>query len=173
MGPAPFTAVARVVKTHGALGELSCAELEGPLSELPCGLELWFVPPAERVRGAVLTSVRQGPKGPLVKVEGVDSPEDARTLSGCLLLARTSHLPSGWLLEDAPDHRGLRVSDADHGFLGTVTRVIVTGANDVWVVTGGPLGEILLPVIDDVVLAVDETQRSARVRLLPGLIEEG
>ena len=62
--------------------------------------------------------------------------------------------------------------DEERGELGVIDEIIVTGANDVWVVRGGPLGEVLIPVIDDCVLEVDTETRTARVRLLPGLIEE-
>jgi len=55
--------------------------------------------------------------------------------------------------------------------LGTVVDVIVTGANDVWVIDG-PYGEVLVPVIDDVVRDVDEENGTARTRLLDGLIDD-
>jgi 16S rRNA processing protein RimM len=65
----------------------------------------------------------------------------------------------------------MRVNDAAHGDLGMIEDLIVTGANDVWVVSG-PYGEVLIPVIDDVVLAVDHDAGSISVRLLPGLLPE-
>ena len=172
MEPAPFTAVARVVKTHGLSGELSCTPLEGALDELPRGLELWFVPPRRAPFSARLEGVRPGPKGDLVKLTGVDSVDQARELTATLLLARTADLPQGWLEPQEPDFIGFTIFDDPHGHLGTVTDVIVTGANDVWVVTGGPLGEVLLPAIEDVVLSVNESERTAMVRLLPGLLAE-
>lgn len=172
MEPTPFTAIARVIKTHGVAGEVSCAELEGPLEDLPGGLEVWFVPPPGHIRSGRLDSVRPGPKGSLVTVRGVESIEAARALQGTVMLARTADLPQGWLLEDAPSPTGLSVVDTDRGFIGVVTDVIVTGANDVWIVDGGPFGQVLVPVIDDVILEVDEEAGYATVRLLPGLIDE-
>ena len=44
-------------------------------------------------------------------------------------------------------------------------------SNDVWVIDG-PHGEVLLPVIDDVVLSVDWDAATAMVQLLPGLLAE-
>ena len=66
---------------------------------------------------------------------------------------------------------GLAVTDVRRGLLGEVVEVIVTGANDVWVLEG-PLGEVLLPVIDDVVVRVDYESRTATVQALPGLLPE-
>jgi len=42
--------------------------------DLPEGLAVWFVPPPATIRGGFIKGVRQGPKGPLVKISGVDSP---------------------------------------------------------------------------------------------------
>ena len=172
MDRSPFTAVARVVKTHGVAGELSCTPLEGPLDELPLGLTLWVVPPPGAPFSASLEGVRPGPKGTIVKVSGVDSVERARELLSTLLLVSTEDLPEGWLVPEEPDPIGVSVFDVDRGRLGEVTDVIVTGANDVWVVEGEAYGQVLIPVIEDVILEYEESDRTARVRLLPGLIDE-
>jgi 16S rRNA processing protein RimM len=172
MEPTPFTAIARVVRTHGLAGELSCTELEGPLTDLPEDLQVWFAPPPGAARSGHIVSTRPGPKGTLVTVREIVSIDDARPLQGCVMLAATSELPPDWLTEEEPDLLGVSVTDVDRGPLGEIADVIITGANDVWVVRGGPLGEVLIPVIDDVVLELDEEARLALVRLLPGLIEE-
>lgn len=137
---------------------------------LPVGLEVWFVPPPAGVRTGQLEDVRRGPKGPLVKVSGVDDITTAQRLVGSQLMAKASDLPAGWdEPEEEDDDVGLTVTDEARGLLGEVVDVIVTGANDVWVLEG-PLGEVLLPVIDDVVLEVDYEARTATVRALDGLL---
>ena len=140
---------------------------------LPEGLEVWFVPPPTGVRSGRLLSVRRGPKGPLVRIDGVTDVDAASALCGREVLARAEDLPPEWSegSQPRPEPVGLRVVDESRGELGDVVEVIETGANDVWVVHGS-LGEVLIPVIDDVVLSVDEEEHLARVRLLPGLIEE-
>lgn len=172
MEPTPFVQIARVVKTHGTAGELAVASFGGALDELPHGLEVWFVPPPDRPRRATLTGVRAGPKGPLMALAGVDNLDEARALAGTFLLARRSDLPEDWLPEQGLDPIGLTVTDVDRGPIGTVVDTIATGANDVWVVAGGNVGEVLIPVIDEVILSVDEEHRSVQVRLLPGLLDE-
>ena len=94
-------------------------------------------------------------------------------LLGREIVAKTAELPGDLLrqVEEKPDPIGLKVTDDERGLLGVVEDVIVTGANDVWVVDG-PLGEVLLPVIDECVVSVDWDERTARVRLLPGLVPE-
>ncbi len=133
------------------------------------GLTVYVVPPAATVRETSVTAVRPGPKGPLLELAGIGDIAAARSLCGTTLLVRAEDLPEGFDEADF-DPIGLEVIDDVRGSLGTVSDVIVTGANDVWVVDG-PLGQILLPVIEDVVRSVDEDARTAEVTLLPGLID--
>jgi 16S rRNA processing protein RimM len=107
-----------------------------------------------------------------VTLAGIGNVEEARLLSGTFLLARRSDLPDDWLPEPGIDPVGLSVTDVERGSLGTVVDTIATGANDVWVVAGGSVGEVLIPVIEEVILSVDEDRRTVQVRLLPGLIDE-
>lgn len=167
---AAFVSLGRVVKPHGLTGELS-VKLEAGVPGVPVGLAVWFVPPPEVLRTGRVLAVRQGPKGPLVTVEGVSDIATADALRGLSISARSSDLPEDFiLLEESLE--GLEVSDVERGVIGSIAEIIETGANDVWVVRGGPFGEVLIPVIDDVILEVDRQSGTARVRLLPGLIEE-
>ena len=140
---------------------------------LPIGLEVWFVPPPPGARTGRIEDVRRGPKGPLVKVSGIDDITVAQRTVGSEIIARAADLPAGWNepAEKTDEPLGLTVTDVVRGPLGEIVEVIVTGANDVWVLEG-PLGEVLLPVIDDVVLSIDWDARTATVRALEGLLPE-
>jgi 16S rRNA processing protein RimM len=153
MDAGAFVEIGRVASTHGLVGEVSVImTVDLPVPRL-CGLEVWFVPPPADVRTARISSVRSGPKGPLFTFDSVTGIDAAAQLRGRTVLARTADLPE---IEEEFDPVGARVSDA----------------NDVWVVEG-PFGEILIPVIDDVVDEIDEDAETIRVRLLPGLLDEG
>ena len=66
---------------------------------------------------------------------------------------------------------GLSVVDVDNdAYLGEITEIIETGANDVFVVRSNQGSEILLPDIDEVILAIDIDRKEVRVHLLPGLV---
>lgn len=67
---------------------------------------------------------------------------------------------------------GVNVETEAGESLGKVVQVLETGANDVFVVRG-PLGEVLLPAIDEVVRGLDLATGRMVVHLLPGLIQEG
>lgn len=63
---------------------------------------------------------------------------------------------------------GLDVYSDEGEFLGQVSDVIETGANDVYVVHG-PTGEILLPDIEECILKVDIPANRMTVHLMEGL----
>lgn len=171
MDVSPFTAVARVLKTHGLDGEVHAALLARGLSPAALdGAELWPVPPRGTPRPLHVSLIRGTDAGGCVmSFREVRDVMTSRRLAGSLLLGRVSDLPQE---EPAPDEvHGFEVVDLERGPLGAIVDVILTGANDVWVVHGA-LGEILVPVIDDVVLHIDREHRTASVKLLPGLIDE-
>ena len=173
MTPGPFVPLGRVVKTHGLKGEVSVMPAADLPFVLPVGLEVWFVPPPRGVRTGHIEDVRRGPKGPLVKVSGIDDITVAQLTVGSELIARIADLPAQWSepAEESDEPLGLAVSDVERGPLGEIVEVIVTGANDVWVLEG-PLGEVLLPVIDDVLVSIDWDARTAIVSALNGLLPE-
>lgn len=171
MDDAPFVPVGRVVKPHGVQGEVSVAFAFGPPFELKPGSTVWAVPPSPGAGSLTVEQVRPGPKGPLVKLSGIDDRTGADLMRGRTLLVHRDSLPAG-LDSEEPDLTGADVHDEEKGLLGRIEETLMTGANDVWIVRGERFGEVLIPVIDDVVLSVDHESRMVRVRLLPGLIEE-
>jgi 16S rRNA processing protein RimM len=172
MDPAAFVPLGRIVKTHGLAGEVSVIATDGLPLERLVGVHVWFVPPPGIIRTSFIVGVRPGPKGPLVKLDGVDGPDAAAALRGCTMLAAASDVPEDITPEEEDDLTGVRVFDEQRGDLGVIDEVLVTGANDVWIVRGGPFGEVLIPVIEQCIVGVDLESMTATVRLLPGLIEE-
>lgn len=170
MDAPPYIAVGRIVKTHGVAGELSVAQTTSLALDALLDTEVWVVPPVRIAKPYRVSEVRSGPKGPLVTLEGVDDIAHGREMVGSSICVPSDDLPDEVLIENE-DLVGYRVTDVDRGDLGVIDEIIVTGANDVWVVHG-PLGEVLLPVIDEVVLELDDASRTISVRLLPGLLED-
>ncbi|MCA1960902.1 MAG: ribosome maturation factor RimM [Desulfomonile sp.] len=120
-----------------------------------------------------LLSVRFHKGAALALLEGVDTPEKARELVGSLVKTASENLP------DKEENEyywfeliGMTVVTNDGRSLGKVTRIIETGANDVLEVEG-PFGDVLIPMIDDVVLDVDTEKKKMIVDPLEGLIPDG
>lgn len=166
-----YTAYAVVVKTQGLKGEVVVSSTRGlPLSYME-GCEVRFVPPSlKEVNGASVQSVKEDWRGALVMFEGLDSVDVASGLVGRTVLVRTDDLPQEAV--ESGSLEGRRVVCVERGDIGVIEEEMVLPANDVWVVEG-PYGEVLVPVIDQVVLDIPEdADEPIKVRLLPGLIEE-
>ena len=67
---------------------------------------------------------------------------------------------------------GLKVVDEENKELGTLEDVMLTGANDVYVIKLLSGKELLLPAIKQCILNVDMENRCMQVHVLEGLIEE-
>ena len=166
-----FVPVGRVVRLHGLKGDIVVRPADDVPFPFSGGMGVWFVPPPlEGPRLGSIQQIRVTPKGQVVHISGFDSAQTARDLVGKTVSVRSADAPEGWDDEE-PTLVGVLVVDEERGELGTIEEVIVTGANDVWVVVGDRYGEVLVPVIDDVVLSFDEAADTVNVRLLPGLIE--
>lgn len=166
-----FATIGRIVKSHGVNGEVSFKPEDGLPPSCLEGLKVWIVPPYEAADPYEITDVRPGPKGPLITLAGIDSVEVSSEVAGRSLVARGEDLPPEWH-DVEPEIEGYKVTDEERGDLGVIDETIVTGANDVWIVRGERYGEVLIPVIEEVVLDVDDEARTVSVRLLPGLIDE-
>ena len=66
---------------------------------------------------------------------------------------------------------GLHVITDQDQKLGIIKEIIVTGANDVYLVDTGAGKDILLPAIDDVVLDINHDEGFVRVHIIPGLLD--
>ena len=147
-----YRCIARVVKTHGRQGEVVTVPVHGLPSLVSEGLEVAVVPP--RLKGSrwhrVTTCSSDDRSGTLVSLSGVSTRGDAEELVGRYLLASASDLPEDLPLFDRERLVGREVIDASSGVVSTIAEVMAGPANDVWVLRG-ELGELLLPVIPDVV----------------------
>jgi 16S rRNA processing protein RimM len=65
---------------------------------------------------------------------------------------------------------GLQVQTESGEPLGTLTEVLETGANDVYVVNSPTYGEVLIPVIDETIVDTDVQSGNLTVRLIEGLL---
>lgn len=109
----------------------------------------------------------------IVKFKGYNNINDIEKYKGKdLLVTRENAVPlaeNEYFIYDIID---AQVETEDGKALGTLTEVLTTGANDVYVVKLPSGKEVLLPVIDDCVKEIDTEQKKVVVHLMPGLLEE-
>lgn len=161
--------VGRITGVHGVKGEVKLA----PYGDLE-GVE-WKTVYIARDKSVLTAEVKRsrGHKGQIIlELEGYADRDSAATLAGAELSIRKEELPP--LEEDEyyyDDLVGMEVVTDDGRKLGPVKEIISTGSNDVFDVRGA-FGEVLIPVIRDVVLDVDEERKRITVHLLEGLLPE-
>ena len=108
---------------------------------------------------------QRGNSRALVRLTGVHSLTDADELAGAVLYAEDD------LYEDEEeDLTGWTVLDADGTKVGTVSaHEDIPGNPCIWVETGR--GECLLPLREELVLDVDETEKTLRMEIPEGLLD--
>lgn len=134
-------------------------------------MQVCLTPPAlARERFSTVEAVAGSAQGPRVRFSCSHTLDDAEGLIGCYVLARADDLELGPRDVAFADLVGRCVVDRRHGDLGTIESVMETPANDVWVISGGPFGEVLLPVIESVVPAIPD-EGPIEVCVMDGLLD--
>ena len=167
MADGKLVVIGRALKPFGIRGEIKIR----PFTESDNAFERTTVLVYDDVPYQV-RSVRFHKGMVIASLEGVDSPDAAAELRGTLVKTGASNLPPKE--EDEyfwHELIGMKVQTVDGLDLGTVNEIIPTGANDVLSVKGHR-GEVLLPVIDDVIVDVDVQHGIIVVDPLEGLIPD-
>ncbi len=121
----------------------------------------WQLLKAEETHTYRVENGKQHGNGIITKLKGIDTRTQAEKLVGAEIWVSKEDLLE--LLEG--DYywfqlTGLKVFTTDGEYLGTVTRLLETGANDVLVIANESAEEILIPYIkDEVVKSVDLNQK--------------
>jgi 16S rRNA processing protein RimM len=117
-----------------------------------------------------IASRRPHGQGLLIKFQGMDTPESAGEYRNQRIYVTTADRPT--LPRGQYYHHqliGCIVVEESETKLGTLSQILSTGANDVYVISTEGRGELLLPVIPSVVLDVDLIRRVIRVRVPEGM----
>ena len=174
--PDALLLVGRVGKTHGIRGAVKVIpETDDPTRF--ADLETVFVgkKPAEAApHGVVSAHLQPTKRGPTVvlKLEGIDTIEEASSLRRLLVFAREEDLPP---LADGEfflhDLIGLDVLTDQGEAVGTVKEVLELPANNVYVVARSGRPDALIPAVPAFIEVVDIEQRRLVVRPIEGLLD--
>ncbi|MEX0991391.1 MAG: ribosome maturation factor RimM [Actinomycetota bacterium] len=159
-------AVGKIVKSHGVRGECSVLVLtEFPEERFAPGAVLYLAGD----RTLIVETSRNHHGRMLVSFAEIGDRNAADEVRGQLLFVPASELP------DLPEgsywpHQlvGCEVVTDDGRSLGTISEIISTPANDVWVAKDGET-ETMIPALSDVIVSVDVAGRHIEVRDVPGL----
>ena len=166
-GEPVYLVVGFLRRAHGVQGEM-IMDLHTDFPErLRSGRKLFV---GEERKPMTLSGARPHAKGMLVKLKGIETPEDVVPLRNQWVYVKATDVPSlpeGKLYQH--ELFGFQVMDENGDSLGELVEIIETGANDVYVVRNESGKEILLPAIPSVILELDSDRRLMRVHLLEGL----
>jgi len=166
-----FLDCGKIVTTHGIRGEVKVE----PWCDTPDFLLDFdtFYLGKDRRPVQVEKSRVHGPMV-LLKLKGLDTPEEATKLRGTVIYIDRDEVE----LEEGEyfiqDIIGLEVVDADDGRLyGKLADVTETGANQVYHIRFADNSLKLIPAIPQVVISIDLEEGRMQIRPLPGLFDDG
>ena len=158
----------KIVTTHGIRGEVKIMPSTDP-PELLAEFDRLFI--GKNKDELIIERSRVFKNMVIAKIEGVDTPEAAEKLRNKLLYMHRDDLELDDDTYFIQDLIGIEVRDADSGKVyGTISDVMQTGANDVYVIKGSDR-EYLVPAIADVVVSTDIDENIMTIRPLDGLFD--
>lgn len=167
-----YITIGEIGSPHGLRGEVRVISLTDFPERFKTTKHVFLSVGNSLLEKAVESAVVQR-NGIVLKLEGLDSPEQAKKFRGALLQVPRQEL---WPLPDGVYYQfeivGLQVVTVEGSALGEVTEVLTTGGNDVYVIKGGLGQEYLVPALRSVVKKIDTGAGLMIIEPLPGLLEK-
>ena len=162
--------VGQIVNTFGIKGEVKVTPFTDDINRFD-DLKKVYVKTRKDDKQYKVENVRYHKNMVLLKLEGIENPEQAELLKNAYLeINREDAIP----LEEGQyfivDLIGLDVYTDEGQLLGKVDDIYNTGANDIYVVKDELGKQVLLPGIKEVIKQVDLDNEKIIVHLIPGLI---
>jgi 16S rRNA processing protein RimM len=158
-----------ITSTHGVRGEVKVFPTTDDAARFK-NLKQVILDDGKQQREMEIASVKFFKNMVIVKFKGIDNINDVEKYRRArLLVTRENAVPLAENEYFIADLIGLLAKSEDGEELGTITDVLQTGANDVYVVTTPQKEEILVPAIRDCIKRVDLENKEMLIHLLPGL----
>jgi 16S rRNA processing protein RimM len=159
-----------ITQTHGIRGEVKVFPTTDDAKRFQ-DLEHVLLDAGKELLSLEIENVKFFKQFVILKFKGYDSINDVERYKRCpLLVGRSEAVP---LEEDEyfiTDMIGLQVvTDMGEDF-GVLKDVLVTGANDVYVIEHPVAGEVLVPAIKECILEVDISGRKMKIHVMEGLL---
>ena len=170
-----YLLIGEILRPHGILGELRMRLL----TDYPERVEslghvfLGTGPESRKITQHAVEHMRMHKDYGLLKLADVPDRTQAEFLRGLyVMITLNQAIP----LDDDEIYLfqliGMDVQTEDQQSLGTITDVIETGANDVYVVDSPQYGEVLVPITEETLLDTDPDKGIVTVRLPDGLLPD-
>ncbi len=167
-----FIVLGVVIQAHGLKGTIRVRSFAESPQSFEAARKILLRPENGPERWTEVEWTKPHPKGVLLKLNGIDTPEKAGLLKGAEIGVDRCDLPD---LQEGEyfwaDLIGLEVLTSAGQLLGRVVNMFETGANDVMVVQGAR-GEVLIPAVEAAVAEVDFEAGRIILAELAGLVPE-
>lgn len=160
-----------ITTTHGLRGEVKVYPTTDDVSRFDACDEVILVTPKEQIP-LHIERVKYFKNLVIVKFKEFDDISQVETFRKCdIMVTRENAVP----LEEGEfficDVIGAEVVEEDGMPVGTVSDVMETGANDVFVIQTADGKEVLFPSIPECIRSVDVEHQKIVAHIMPGLIE--
>ena len=158
-----------ITQTHGIRGEVKVFPMTDDVSRFKNMKELILDTGKEQIVLEV-TSARPQKNLVILKFKGIDNINDVEKYKGCgLFVTKENRVKCKKDEYFIADLIGIQVVSDEGEELGTISDVLQTGANDVYVVSKDGAKDLLIPAIHACIQNVDVAAGQMEVHLLPGL----
>jgi len=157
--------IGRILSTWGVQGQVKVKPETDFPQRFTSGLRVFI----DR-QSAVISSAQWHQSGLIIKLDTINSPEDARRLRGKAIeipRQQVHSLPEGQYYHF--QLIGLEVWTTQGELLGKISEILNAESNDNYVVRS-PKGETLIPAIDDVIKSIDLDRGRMTIEAIEGLI---
>ncbi len=162
--------IGKVTGVHGLNGNLKVWSFADSIDTFCTGRSVLLKSEEEQGKTFIILQALPHKKGVVLSLKGVDSRNLAQDLIGKDILIDRDQLPEPeedtWYWQDL---MGLEVIDQKKGFIGKITDIFPTGANDVLVVTDKD-HETLVPMHKYFVESIDLEKKTLQTTLPPELL---
>lgn len=160
--------IGKIVNIHGIKGEVKIYPYTDDIENLAKTKVIYL---DKELKNKYDISCRIQKNMLLVKIKGVDTPEQAESLREKEVYVPRESLKE--LEEDTyyiEDLLGFEIVDMNENHIGTLKYIFNTGANDVYEVETNEHGNIYLPAIKQVIKKVDIKKSKIYVEIMEGLV---
>jgi len=162
-----------LLRPHGVIGEMRMKVLTHYPERLPKLKTVYLAPSPDdpQVTEYPLERVRMHQEYALMKFKGIDDRDRADRLRQLVVMVAVGDA----IPLDEGEHYlyqlvGLTVQTVAGEILGTLTEVLETGANDVYIIDSPQYGEVLIPATKDTIISTDVENKTMVVSLPEGLL---
>ncbi len=163
--------VGAIAQTHGIRGEVKVFPMTDDVRRFQKLKEIILDTGREKMT-LEIEGVKYFKKFVILKFKGIDNINDIERYKGkALYVTRENAVKLGRDEYFIADLIGLAVYDDQDQYLGVLTNVIETGANDVYEVKFEDGRQVLFPAIKQCILDVDLENRKMKVHIMDGLLD--